>query len=329
GADPGPACYRRNGTDPTVTDANLVRGLLDPDYFCGGSIKIYPNLAEKVISPLSEQLRFQSKEECAAGIIEIFENNIALALRKVSTEKGYDTRNFTLIAFGGAGGLSACSLAERLLMNSVIIPPYPGVWSAYGLLTADIRHDLSMSLIKAMDQISKDELDLAFGELAQQGIKLCVEDGFLSKDVLVARQLDLRLVGQSHELTVPYYGHLEAASLSFDKVHEQAYGYASPDEKREIVNLRVSAMVPLPKFTLSPFPEGNSNPNNAEIGTREVFLRDRHIEARIYRKSLLATNNIIEGPSIIEQADSTTLVNVGWYAKVKKDGHLVLRKGKV
>jgi N-methylhydantoinase A len=329
GAEPGPACYRKNGIKPTVTDANLVRGLLNPDYFCGGSIKIYPDLAKKVISLISEQLGFQSLEECASGIIEIFENNIALALRKVSTEKGYDSRDFTLISFGGAGGLSACSLADRLSMKSVVIPPYPGVWSAFGLLTADIRHDLSMSLLKPMDQISNDEIDLAFSELVEQGIQLCVEDGFLSKDVLVARHLDLRLVGQSHELMVPYYGQLDAASLSFDKIHKQAYGYASPDELREIVNIRVSAMVPLPKFSLPFFPNGNSNPINAEIGTREIFLKNRFIDAKIYNKSLLSANNIIDGPSIIEQTDSTTLVNVGWYAEVKKDGHLLLRKHKV
>lgn len=326
GAEPGPACYNRNGTNPTVTDANLVRGLLNPDYFCGGSIKIFSDKAKQVISSLNNDLNFNSIEECAAGIIEIYENNIALALRKVSTEKGYDSRNFTLIAFGGAGGLSACSLAEHLSMASVVIPPYPGVWSAYGLLTADIRHDLSMTLLKALDQISNEELDLTFNDLAQQGIKLCVEDGFSSKDVLVARQLDIRLVGQSHELRVPYYGQLDTISLSFDKVHEQAYGYSSPDEPREIVNIRVSAMVPLPKFSLPTLPEGDSNPENAKIGLREVFLKDNFIKVAIYNKSRLYANDIIKGPSIIEQADSTTLVNEGWYAEVKSDGHLLLKK---
>jgi N-methylhydantoinase A len=326
GADPGPACYNRNGVDPTVTDANLVRGMLNPDYFCGGSIKIYPDRAKEVISSLAKELSFTSIEECAAGIIKIFENNIALALRKVSTEKGYDSRNFTLIAFGGAGGLSACSLADQLAINSIVIPPYPGVWSAYGLLTADIRHDLSTSILKPLDQISNNELDSAFDELVQGGIQLCIEDGFTSKDVIVGRQLDLRLVGQSHELRVPYYGQLETVSLSFDKIHEQAYGYSSPDEPREIVNLRVSAMVPLPKFSLPKLPQGNSNPEKAKMDVREVFLKNEFVEASIYEKSILCANNVIKGPSIIEQVDSTTLVSEGWYAEVKSDGHLLLKK---
>ncbi|MFX0086366.1 MAG: hydantoinase/oxoprolinase family protein, partial [Candidatus Hodarchaeota archaeon] len=326
GADPGPACYNRNGFVPTVTDANLVRGLLNPEYFCGGSVKIFPDRAKEVISSLREEMNLESIEECAAGIIQIFENNIAFALRKVSTEKGYDSRNFALIAFGGAGGLSACSLADHLSMNSIVIPPYPGVWSAYGLLTADIRHDLSTSILKPLNKISKEELDSAFDKLVQGGIKLCIDDGFTSKDVIVGRQLDLRLIGQSHELRVPYYGQLDTVSLSFDKAHEQAYGYSSPNEPREIVNLRVSAMVPLPKFSLPKLPRGNSNPEKAKIDIREVFLKDKYIETSIYRKSMLCANNIIKGPSIIEHFDSTTLVNKGWYAEVKSDGHLLLKK---
>ncbi|MFX0123470.1 MAG: hydantoinase/oxoprolinase family protein [Candidatus Hodarchaeota archaeon] len=326
GADPGPACYNSGGKNPTVTDANLVRGLLNPDFFCGGSIKIYPELAEKIISPLADELNFPSVEECAAGIIEIFENNIALALRKVSTERGYDSRDFYLISFGGAGPLHGCSLAERLYIEKVVIPPFPGVWSAYGLLSADIRHDLSMSIIKPLDYISNEQLDSFFKSLVQQGVQLCIEDGFSEKDILIARNLDLRLIGQSYELTVPFYGRIEAVSHAFDEAHKQAYGYASPEAPREIVNLRVAAMVPLPKFKLSPLPIGATNPKNAQTGTREVFLKNKWIEVNIYQKSQLEANNVIEGPSIIEQNDSTTLVDIGWVAEVKNDGHLILRR---
>lgn len=327
GADPGPACYNNGGENPTVTDANLVMGVLNPDYFCGGTIKIYPEFARKVISSLADDLNFSSVEECAAGIIQIFENNVALALRKVSTERGYDSRNFSLITFGGAGPLHSCSLAERLHMKQVVIPPYPGVWSAYGLLTADIRHDLSMSIkLKPLKKMSNAQLDEAFSTLARQGVQLCVEDGFSEKDVLVTRNLDLRLVGQSYELTVPFYGNVKATSLAFDKIHKETYGYASLEAPREIVNLRVAAMVPLPKFKLSTLSKGDTNPKNAQSGTREVFLKNEWIEANIYQKSQLKTNNIIEGLSIIEQNDSTTLIDVGWRAEVKIDGHLVLRR---
>lgn len=327
GADPGPACYDKGGTKPTVTDANLVLGMLNPDYFCGGSLKIYPELAKNVISSLAKELNFSTMEECAAGIIEIFENNIALALRKVSTERGYDSRNFSLIAFGGAGPLHGCSLAERLSMKQVVIPPYPGVWSAYGLLTADIRHDLSQSILKPFHKISESYLEDNFANIAQQGIKLCVDDGFSEEVVLIARQLDVRLVGQSYELTVPFYGNLRTISHAFDKAHEKAYGYASPDAPREVVNLRVAAMVPLPKFELIALPKGNTNPpKNAKSGKRQIFLKNKWVEADIYQKSKLESFNIIKGPSIIEQPDSTTLVDIGWEAEVKSEGHMLLRR---
>ncbi|NHJ01259.1 MAG: hydantoinase/oxoprolinase family protein [Candidatus Heimdallarchaeota archaeon] len=329
GADPGPACYNLGGNLPTVTDANLVQGFLNPNYFAGGTLPIFPDLARKVVQKLSEELDFDSVEQCAAGIIEIFENNIALALRKVSTEKGYDSRNFALVAFGGAGPLSSCSLADRLAMSTVIIPPYPGVWSAYGLITADIRHDLSSSYLKPLlknDQKSNQILEEAFSSLAHRGIQMCVDDGFAEKDVLIARQLDIRLEGQSHELNVPYYGNLVAASHNFDRAHELAYGYSSPDEPREIVNLRVSAMVHLPKFSLPALKEGNIAINDGFIGTREVYLRGGYREVNIYQKSHLKANNVIIGPAIIEQTDSTTLVDIGWKARVKLDGHLLITK---
>jgi len=326
GADPGPACYNNGGKLPTVTDANLVRGLLNPDYFCGGTIKISPKLAKEVLSPLADELNFSSIEECAAGVIEIFENNVALALRKVSTERGYDSRDFILVAFGGAGPLHGCSLAERLFLKQVVIPPYPGVWSAYGLLTADIRHDMSISILKPLNKMSNEQLDSVFATLVQQGIQLCLEDGFSEKDVIVTRNLDLRLVGQSYELTVPFHGKIEATSQAFDEAHKKAYGYASPEAPREIVNLRVAAMVSLPKFELSPLSMGDTNPKNAQTGTREVFLKNNWIEANIYKKSQLEANNIIEGPSIIEQNDSTTLIDIGWRAEVKNDGHLILSR---
>ncbi|MFX0013756.1 MAG: hydantoinase/oxoprolinase family protein [Promethearchaeota archaeon] len=326
GADPGPACYNHGGEFPTVTDANLVRGLLNPDYFCGGKIKIYPKLAKKVISPLADQLNFSSIEECAAGIIRIFENNVALALRKVSTERGYDSRNFKLIAFGGAGPLHGCSLAERLFIEQVVIPPYPGVWSAYGLLTADIRHDLSLSVVRPLHEINEEYLEETFTQLVHKGIELCIQDGFLEKNVIIARNLDLRLIGQSYELTVPYYEKKEAISHAFDKAHEIAYGYASPEADKEIVNLRVAAMVSLPKFELPSLQIGNSDSSEALVNTREIFIQDKWINVNVYQKSKLKVNNIVEGPSIVEQNDTTTFIDIGWRGDVTTDGHLILKR---
>ncbi|MHA2225136.1 MAG: hydantoinase/oxoprolinase family protein [Candidatus Hodarchaeales archaeon] len=326
GANPGPSCYNKGGDHPTVTDADLILGLLNPDFFCGGSIPIYPKLAEKVISSLAKKLKC-STVECAFGIIEVFENNVALALRKVSSERGLDPRNFSLVSFGGAGPLHACSLAQRLSMKQVIIPPFPGVWSAYGLLTADIRHDLSVSMLKPLHQVTRGQLEEIYDSLSNQAIQQCIEDGFSKRDVLIACNLDIRLVGQSYELTVPYYEQLEAVSVAFDKAHKQAYGYASPDAPREIVNVRVAAMVPLPKFELTSLLNGEENPpNEALIDGRKIYLKDEWIECNVYRKSKLKANNVINGPSIIEQADSTILIESEWFGLVQKDGHLLLKR---
>jgi len=326
GAFPGPTCYNTGGKDPTVTDANLVLGILNSKTFCGGTVNIYPELAQEVISNLAKKMNAPTIEECAAGIIEIFEHNITLALRKVSTERGYDSRNFSLITFGGAGPVHGCSLSEKLNINQVVIPPYPGVWSAFGLLTADIRHDLSLSILKPLKRITKDDLDSLFSKIIHQGIDHCKADGFSENEILLARKLDVRLIGQSYELSVPYYGDLGTISHSFDLAHEQAYGYSSPEAPREIVNIGISAMVPLPKFNLASLEIGGEDSTDAMVGIRKIFLRNDWQEVNIYNKSKLCTNNIIEGPSIIEQDDSTTLVDVGWKAEVKKDGHLVLRK---
>ncbi|WP_455463306.1 hydantoinase/oxoprolinase family protein, partial [Candidatus Hodarchaeum mangrovi] len=321
GAEPGPACYNQGGKEPTVTDANLVLGMLNPKFFCGGSVEIFPKLASEVIQSLAEELDFPSIYDCASGIIEIFENNISLALRKVSTERGYDSRNFSLIAFGGAGPLHGCSLADRLSMKHVIIPPYPGVWSAYGLLTADIRHDLTKSILKPMDIITKQELEQEFSELTNMGVNQCMDDGFKEKDVMITRSLDVRLIGQSYELSVPYYGDLKATSHAFDKAHEKAYGYSSPDARREIVNIRVAALVPLPKFHLRSLPSGKkSPPEESHQGRREIFLQGQWCEVEIFLKSMLEGNNIIDGPAIIEQNDSTTLISPHWQGEVILDG---------
>ncbi|MHA1994210.1 MAG: hydantoinase/oxoprolinase family protein [Candidatus Hodarchaeales archaeon] len=327
GADPGPACYEKGGNNPTVTDANLVRRLLNPDYFCNGSIKISSNRAAEVIGDLSKQLTLKSDEETAEGVIEVFENNIALALRKVSTEKGLDSRNFTLCCFGGGGPLHACSLAERLSMTKVIIPPYPGVWSAFGLLTADIKHDLTQSIIKPLNQSVRTQLDSSFDELVRDGVKLCIEDGFSQEDIIIVKNVDIRLVGQSYEITVPYTSNIEEISKLFDKAHEKAYGYSSPDAPHEIINIRVSAIVTLPKFSLARLPQGSESPSpKSFLEVRNVYINGGWKEANVYQKSLLSAGNKIIGPSIIEQADSTILVDIGWKMEVLEDGHIVMNK---
>ena len=325
GAEPGPACYGKGGDKPTVTDANLVRGLLNPDYFCGGTIQINPEYSKAVISNLSKSMNFSSVEECAEGIIDVFENNIALALRKVSTERGLDSRTFALCCFGGAGPLHGCSLAKRLSMKKVIIPPFPGVWSALGLLTADIRHDYTKSVIKPLNDSVKPVLNEFFDELSQIGVEMCIEDGFKESEVEIIKNVDIRLIGQSYEITVPYHDEIQKISEAFDIAHKQAYGYSSPDSPREVVNIRVSAVVYLPKLNLISLPQGDiTPPDNSYKGLRKIYIHHNWMEAKVYIRSSLLAGNIIKGPSVIEQEDSTILIDVGWNASVEPDGHLIL-----
>ncbi|MHA2298729.1 MAG: hydantoinase/oxoprolinase family protein [Candidatus Hodarchaeales archaeon] len=327
GADPGPACYGLGGKHPTVTDAYLIMEMLDESNFCGGTVPINPDLAKHSIGNLAKETGFETIEECAAGIIEIFETNVNLALRKVSTERGHDPRDFSLIAFGGAGPLSACSLVDKLNMKEVIIPPYPGAWSAFGLLTSDIRHDLSRSYLKLFSELTDDLVERIFDELARTGISLCEADGFTSKDVTISRKIDVRLQGQSYELPIPYDGDLEVASREFDRLHEQMYGYSIPKEPRVLVNLRLSAIVELPSFLRVPLSKGSPNPSRALKGNRKIFLQGEWVEkVPIYRREQLLAGNIITGPAIIEQADSTTLVDQGWVATVEKNSHIVIRR---
>ncbi len=327
GADPGPACYEKGGNNPTVTDANLIRRLLNPNFFCSGTIKISSEKAEEVMIKLSENLYLKSLEEAAEGVIEVFENNIALALRKVSTEKGLDSRNFALCCFGGGGPLHACSLADRLSISKVIVPPYPGVWSAFGLLTADIKHNFIKSIIKPLNQLVLPLLDSSFEELVHDGIKLCIEDGFSQNEILIDKSVDIRLVGQSYEITVPFSESVKEISESFDKAHEQAYGYSTPEAPHEIINIRVSAFVQLPKFSLAKLPHGEEEPSpESFVEVRRVFLHGKWEEVNVYRKLHLCSGNKIIGPSIIEQADSTILVDSGWMMEVLEDGHIIMKR---
>ena len=259
--------------------------------------------------------------------IEVFENNIALALRKVSTEKGLDSRNFALCCFGGGGPLHACSLAERLSISKVIIPPYPGVWSAFGLLTADIKHDLTQSIIKPLTMEILPQLEVSFKELVHEGINQCVEDGFNQDEVIVVKAVDVRLIGQSYEITVPYSNNIREISQLFDTAHNQAYGYSSPEAPHEIINIRVSAIVPLPKFPLAKLPQGEEvPPPSSLLEVRKVYLNGKWEDVKIYQKSLLGSSNKIVGPCIIEQADTTVLVDGGWIMEVLVDGHIVMEK---
>jgi N-methylhydantoinase A len=331
GAVPGPACYGRGGAQPTVTDANLVLGRLAPQGFLGGqgSVSLDPAAAQRVLAALGAQLGL-SVEATALGVVQIANATMERALRRVSVERGHDPRAFTLLPFGGAGPLHACDLADSLAIRTILIPPFPGVLSAYGMLVADVVHDASQSVLLPASALMADPTPLAeqARQLADQVTAVLVADGIPAPD-LTAR-LDLRYSGQSYELTVPLplpvdADALAAAMAAFHAAHAQRYGYAMPDEPVTVVTLRVVGRGPGAQPTLPRLPEqaGAATP----VGHDAVWFRaDGPTPTPRYARADLAAGATLPGPALVAQYDATTLITPGWVGRVDELGNLWLHR---
>ena len=327
GADPGPACYGKGGTEPTITDANLVLGRLNPVSLLGGDMRIYPRLARLAVKRLGDGLRV-GVEEAAAGVVRIADSMMSKILRIVSVERGFDPRRFALVAFGGAGPMHACPLAEELQISDIVIPPNPGMFSALGLLTADLFHDYSRACVRRADEADPDTVEGLFAEMEHEGRETLLAEGVEPGGMRFRRQLDLRYLGQSYELTVdvgaPFDGDaLPSCTEAFHGRHGEIYGYSAAGESVEIVNVRLRAIGAIPKPRLA---ESGARAEVAEpVGRRLVYFEgsDSWLETPVYERGDLGPGSAVEGPSIIEQYDSTTVVYPGWMASV--DGYGVLR----
>ncbi|MFX0062143.1 MAG: hydantoinase/oxoprolinase family protein [Candidatus Hermodarchaeota archaeon] len=330
GADPGPACYNKGGLSVCLTDADILLSLLNPNYFAGGTVPLYPELSKKVIDNLAKELGLTSIE-CAQGIIEVATNNIAGAIRKVSIERGHDPRKFGLLAFGGAGPVRSVALAEQLGIPNVVIPPYPGIWSAFGLLTANCQHDLSLSLVQDLDSLDKEEIDEKFESVEKQALELIKKDGFKEGEIVQKRFLDIQYKGQSYFLTVPYPSDLKKPHpqirMDFNALHDRHYGFAVENETLILVNVRsrvIGSLVP-PKFPKLE-KESEKPPSKAQKETRNVYFLDNWYSTTVWERRDLKSGNIIEGPAIIEQEDSTTAIPPDWQLEVDLFGNLILRR---
>jgi N-methylhydantoinase A len=316
GADPGPACYGKGNQEATLTDANLILGYLNPNYLLGGKMKVDKGEATKAISTLANKSGL-GEIETAYGIVEIANSNMVMAIRSISVGRGYDPREFTLIAFGGAGPLHAIRIAEEMGIPEVIIPYSPGVISALGLLLADVKWDYSITKLMRADKANTEELEKVWDELGGKAKEVLGEE-----DIIFIRSLDMRYKGQSFEITVPFPGSLSQAISSFNTAHKKAYGYCSTDPV-EIVNLRLSGAVKSPQVRLKGSTKGDGE---ALTGYREAFFKDRYMNTPIYDRTLLSPGEILQGPVIIEQMDSTTVIPPGWVDKVGELGDLRARK---
>jgi N-methylhydantoinase A len=329
GADPGPAAYNKGGEAPTVTDANVVLGYLPTDARLGGDMEIRRDLAEKAVKQVADALGLPLKR-AAEGIIKLVNENMFGALRLVSVEKGYDPRDFALIAFGGAGPLHANALGR--LMNSwpVIIPPGPGVLCAYGDATTRMRNEAARTYIKRFSNTTPAGLEKIFTQLAAKASKTLDKEGVAKKDQTTTYQADLRYHGQGLTLTVDVdLGEirkkgLDAIGDQFDEMHRQLFTFAL-DEEKELVNLR--AVVNGKATTVKPavIEKGGKSAKAAVIAEHKVYVDGKDRDAKLYHRSKLKAGNEIPGPAIVLEMDSTTLILPGHTGKVDEFGNILIR----
>lgn len=330
GAEPGPAAYNKGGTLPTVTDANVVLGYLPSEVRLGGDMEIRKDLAVKAIKPIADALGVSVKR-AAAGIIDIVNENMYGALRLVSVEQGYDPRDFALIGFGGAGPLHANALGR--LMNSwpVIIPPGPGVLCAYGDVTTRVRDEASRTFIRRFANTSPAELTKIYKNLEAQALKTLEKEGVPKKDRTLTYQADIRYSGQGLQLTVDFkLADLKSKGLSvigdpFDEMHKQLFTFAL-DADKEIVNLRAVAQGKSAEIEARKLPKsGSRKPAAAAIvGTSKVYMDGKDMEATLYRRDQLKAGNKVQGPAVVLEMDSTTVILAGHTGNVDEYGNILI-----
>jgi N-methylhydantoinase A len=317
GADPGPVCYDRGGAEITVTDANVVIGVLDPNHFLGGRMKLNKVRAERALEEkIAGPLRL-SLLEAADGVLDIINVKMEEAIKAVSSQRGYDIRDFTLVAFGGGGPMHAGRIALDLGIPTVLIPLTPGVHSALGLLMSDVKHDYVRSKLAGLNELDLDEVNGLFAQLTEQAKADLVAEGFLDAEIRLDAFLDLRYAGQGYELTVPCpapplkKSDLELMRQRFDTQHEQASGHKAETEPVELVSLRLISYGLVPQAKLSPAKATGRKLAEAKTGERRIYFGKEHgmLNCQIYTRDPLEPGHKISGPAVIEQLDTTTVIH--------------------
>ncbi len=302
GADPGPACYGR-GNLPTVTDANLVLGRIDPARFLGGAMSLNLRRAKDSITPLADELKL-SIEQVALGIIEVANAHMERALRVILVERGHDPQDFILVSYGGAGGLHAADLARRLSIAKILVPPQAATLSALGMLMADVVRDYSQTVMLSGD-VPMNDLQSKLNPLIERARRDLLGQGIAPENTDLRPSLDMRYVGQSYELNVPFS---EGFAEAFHRRHFQEYGYADKTAPVEIVNVRVRAVGHVPKPELPSFRKEGRSPRSALIDKRSVFLGESAEQIPFYDGEKLMPGNSFAGPAIVVRPDTTILI---------------------
>jgi len=321
GAEPGPACYGKGGTEPTVTDANLVLGYVGADTDLGGEVSLDAAAARDALADLADDAGMSGPVEAARGVYRVTNANMARAIRLATVERGHDPRGFGLVAFGGAGPMHAAALADDLGVGTVVVPPACGVLSAYGLLAADEKHDAVRTFRTPLAEADPERVDARYDDLEAEALAETRDPDVTA----VRRQADLRYGGQSFELTVPVDGSFEpdAVAERFHDAHESTYGYRM-DDPVDLVTLRVTA-------TAERDDPATAQPDGTEVdpAVREArFGPDGDVhETAVHRRSALPVGRTVRGPAVVEGAQSTVVVPPAWDAEVGPDAALLLTEG--
>jgi N-methylhydantoinase A len=328
GSQPGPACYPQGGEEPTVTDASLVLGYLNPDYFAGGTVALDPERAEHALGRLGGRIGLTAIET-AAGVHRVVNAKMADAIRLVSIRRGYDPRLFALVMLGGAGPVHGGRLAQDLEIPTLVVPSAPGVLSAWGLLVASIEHDHAETVALRMDELEPGELDAAFERAAAHVAEQMKAEHVPAGAATTTRLADMRYVGQAYTLEVEFPDELDDGALEdclarFHSTHNRIYGHARPTAPVELVNVRIVQTWREPGDEASVFAaEGAMRERGLRLAYFEEY--NGYVEVPIYWRSALEPSADLVGPAIVEQMDATTVIYPGFRATSDDGGNLVLQ----
>ncbi|NJE61717.1 hydantoinase/oxoprolinase family protein [Thermococcus sp. 21S7] len=334
GADPGPACYGKGGTEPTVTDAYVVNGLINPEYLLGGEMKIYRDLAVDAVGKIADHYGI-SVEEAAEGIVRIANENAANAIRIISVQKGYDPREFSLIAHGGSGPMFAPFIAEDLEIRKIIIPTIPpGVFSAWGMLLTDIRHDVIVTNVVKVEAGNVDSINRTYSEVDKRVTRIFEEEeGISAGELTVFHYADMRYKGQEHTVKVPIKtGTLEESDIpdiieKFHVYHERAYSFRLPDSPVEIVNFHGVGIVKVRRPAIREVDAEGLSLDDAVKEHRNVFIHGDFVDMPVLDRRKIPVETGIEGPAILEDPTSTVLVLENQELVRDRYGNIIIRRG--
>ena len=331
GADPGPICYGQGGKQPTITDANLVLGRINPRYFLGGEMELDAAASQAALESCGKPLGLDAMAT-ANGVVEIANAAMINALRLVSVRRGYDPRELAMVAFGGAAPLHANRLLAEMKIPLLVIPPSPGTTSALGLLVSDLKHVYSHTSLITPDNLNLEEITRTFTELEDAGKRTLAREGIPPEKMHFQREVEARYVGQSHEIPIPWpdgtlsRSTVDAVIASFHQEHERAYGHGYPAESVEFVNFRVTATGRLTRPKLRELASRSIDPEDARREVRPVFFAETQDlrQTAVYDRYRLSPGHTFPGPAIVEEIDSTSLIHPGFRAEVDRYGNLLV-----